>query len=259
MNFTDSIIMDGVRVTSAGYLVSNAKVAAIGIQTYRGYEVGKPEKDWVRVFRSEDEVFARDAMASFAHLPCCNDHPAEMITSENWKLHCIGFTSGDIARDQGHLRVPLMLTDASAVAAVKAGKMALSAGYRCDLDWTPGTTASGDQYDAKQLRIRANHVALVDVARGAGCCLGDGWTNPASTKDHDMDDARDARQAYVDYLEDAYRGGHPAERRPDPAAVFEASARAAVAANQRILARRPDAGAGYSELRSRLSDAWRAA
>jgi hypothetical protein len=60
----------------------------------------------------------------------------------------------------------MMLRDAEAIQAFKEGKNQLSVGYDCDLDWTPGITEDGDEYDASQSNIKANHLAVVTNARG---------------------------------------------------------------------------------------------
>lgn len=79
MKFTDRVTIAGTRRRDDGYLVADARVARTGIQVYAGWEVGKPEKDTVRVYRPEGEVFARDAMASFAHRPS----PTIILTSRS--------------------------------------------------------------------------------------------------------------------------------------------------------------------------------
>lgn len=165
MKFTDTVTIAGTRLRDDGYLVADARVARTGIQVYAGFEVDKPEKEFVRVYRPAAEVFSRDAMASFAHRPVTNDHPAENVTADNWKQHAVGNTSDEIARDGELLRVPLMVSDAAAIKAISGGKRQLSAGYTCDLAWTPGKTESGEEYDAVQTNIRANHVAIVSRGR----------------------------------------------------------------------------------------------
>lgn len=174
MQLFDQVTLGDSRITRDGYLVADAKVARVGIQTYAGHEVGKPDRDVVRVYRSPEEVFARDSLASFAHRPVTNDHPPEMVTATNWKRHAIGDLSGEVVRDGDHIRVPLTLMDKGAIDELKAGKRELSAGYTCDLDWTPGKSPSGEAYDARQVAIRINHVALVDAGRaGTTCRIGD--------------------------------------------------------------------------------------
>jgi hypothetical protein len=60
-----------------------------------------------------------------------------------------------------------MLTDSAAIEAFQNGEAReLSVGYTTDLSWTPGVTPDGATYDGVQRSIRANHHALVPVARG---------------------------------------------------------------------------------------------
>lgn len=182
MLFTDKIALSGTRRTGDGYLVADARVARTGIQIYAGREVGKPEMDQVRVFRPEAEVFSTDALASFAHRPVTNDHPAEAVSAGNWKRHSVGMTGGEIARDGEFVRVPMTVMDQAAIDAVEAGKRELSMGYACDLDFTAGTTPDGAAYDAIQKNIRGNHLAIVAAGRaGPQCRIGDSW---AAIPDH---------------------------------------------------------------------------
>lgn len=174
MDLFDSVILGDARVTRDGYLVADARIARTGIQVYAGYEVGKPDLAKVRVYRPEAEVFAKDAMASFAHRPVTIEHPSEAVTAGNWKKYAVGDTGGEVARDGDFVRVPLTLMDQAAIEALRAGKRELSAGYSCDLEWTAGTTPQGEAYDAVQKNIRANHLAIVDAARaGPECRIGD--------------------------------------------------------------------------------------
>lgn len=168
MRFSDAITLDGgLRETADGYRVGDARVSrANNIQIYAGREVGRPDLSMVRVFRPEAEVFADRAMASAAYRPITVDHPPESVAAQNWKKYSRGQSGGEISRDGDFLRVPLVLMDSSAIAEFEAGKRELSVGYDCELDWTPGKTADGAEYDASQRNIRFNHIALVDRARG---------------------------------------------------------------------------------------------
>jgi hypothetical protein len=70
--------------------------------------------------------------------------------------------------------LPLILKDAKGIGQVESGKRELSAGYTCELDWTPGTTADGHAFDASQRKIKINHLAIVDAARaGSKARIGD--------------------------------------------------------------------------------------
>lgn len=181
MLITDTVALVGDRrTTQDGYLVAAARIARTGVQTYRGAEMGRTDLATVRVWRPEEEVFAADALASMAHRPVTLDHPAEPVTSANWKAHSVGQVGGEVARDGDYVRVPLVLMDHAAIDAVIAGKRQLSVGYAAEIDWTPGTTPAGEAYDAVQRRIRANHLAVVDAARaGPACRIGDAWNATA--------------------------------------------------------------------------------
>lgn len=172
MHLTDTITLDGLRRTADGYLVADARVARTGIQIYSGREVdpenayGMRDRETVRVYRPEAEVFARDAMATYAYRPVTIEHPREAVTADNWRSLAVGQTGGDVARDGEFVRVPLVLMDAAAIRAVEAGKRQLSMGYTTDLKFEDGQTPAGEQYDAVQTNFRMNHLAVVSAARG---------------------------------------------------------------------------------------------
>ncbi|ULJ73604.1 DUF2213 domain-containing protein [Rhizobium gallicum] len=175
MNFTDAVTVAGTRRRDDGYLVADARIARTGIQTYLGSEVGKPDMSTVKVYRPGSEVFADDTLKSAAHRPVTNDHPPELVTSENWKKYSVGQTSDEITGEGIFIRVPLMVSDEAAIKDIEAGKQELSAGYTCDLDFTAGVTPTGEAYDAIQKNIRINHVAVVRAGRaGSKVRIGDG-------------------------------------------------------------------------------------
>lgn len=158
-----------VKITADGYLVATPRVARTGIQLYYGRELGVAGVDANKIFkvyRPEDQVFAKDSMASFAYKPVCDDHPPENVTVNNWAKYSKGQLSGDVARDGDFIRVPMALMDASLVKKYKDGKAEISMGYECEIVWQAGTTPTGDAYDASQKTIRINHGAIVDAARG---------------------------------------------------------------------------------------------
>jgi hypothetical protein len=160
-------LLDAVTKHKDGYLIADAKVARVGLQKYKGFEVGLPDRDNVVLYRPASEVFATDSMRSHANKPVTLTHPKQMVDSKTWGKVAKGFSGSDVVRDGEYVRVPLMLTDAAAIAAYERGKAReLSVGYTTDIDWTAGTTPSGEPYDGVQREIRTNHHALVPVARG---------------------------------------------------------------------------------------------
>jgi hypothetical protein len=180
MQLFDAVTLGEPRLTRDGYLVADAKIARTGIQLYTGKEVdpenaqGFRDRAVVRVYRSEAEVFSTDAMASFAHKPITDDHPAEAVSSKNWKAHSVGMTGNEIARDGAFIRVPMVVMDAASIQNWKDGKRELSCGYESQIVFDAGTTPEGEAYDAIQTNIRGNHLAIVGRGRaGSECRIGD--------------------------------------------------------------------------------------
>lgn len=169
----DMVQMEGVRETEDGYLVAVAPVARTGIQLYAGYEVdpdnkhGLRDRATVRVYRSPSEVFKKDTLHSFAFRPVTNDHPPKMVDSKSWKQYSVGQTGGEVdASDGKFVRVPLVLMDEATIQDYRDGKRQLSMGYTTALDFNPGTTPDGEEYDVSQTDMRMNHLAVVRRARG---------------------------------------------------------------------------------------------
>ncbi len=165
----DAFVLDkaaNVHYTADGYLAANPRIARTGIQIYGGDEVGRPELELVRVLRPESEVFAPDAVSTYAHLPVTDEHPKQMLNAKNWAEYVKGETGDEILRDGKAVRIPMMLRDAATIQGFKDGKNQLSVGYICDLDWSSGKTDDGEAYDCIQRNIRANHLAVVPAARG---------------------------------------------------------------------------------------------
>ena len=169
MAFEETSMLDAstdLRVTQDGYLIASPRVARTGVQLYRGIEVGRPDLAEVRVYRPESEVMSKDAMSSLAWKPITIEHPDEPVTAKNWRDLAVGHLSDEVVRDGEFIRVPLRLMDAEAIDIVRGGKKQLSVGYTAVLKWGDGKTDSGEEYDAIQTSIRANHVAITHTARG---------------------------------------------------------------------------------------------
>lgn len=203
MILSDRLTIDGMKRTRDGYLVADVRAARVGIQEYAGSEVGKPDMAVVRIYRPADMVFNKDAMASFTSIPVTVDHPSEAVTADNWKRYAVGNTGEDIARDGEFIRVPIIVKDAAAIRAIEGGKRQLSMGYTTDLDWTPGVTADGLTYDAKQTNLTGNHLAIVSAARGGPALTIDG-DNSVATKTITFDglplETTDAGEAAINKL-----------------------------------------------------------
>ncbi|PHP66541.1 hypothetical protein CSC94_12690 [Zhengella mangrovi] len=173
--FVDAAEVAGTRITKDGYLVGHARTARTGIQTYAGWELGKPELERVNVYRPERSVFAKDSLASFAGKPITDNHPDEIVNAENWSDYARGQIGEEVARDGEAVRISLALMDKGLIDKVQAGKRELSVGYRAELEWVDGVAPDGTPFQAIQKNIFVDHVAVVDRGRaGPDFRIGDG-------------------------------------------------------------------------------------
>lgn len=178
---TDTVSLGDVRVSDSGYLDAFARTVRTGVQQYMGRELERPDLGMVNVYRPESEVFSHDSLHSFAQIPVTLDHPPAGVNAKNWRQVARGTTGTEVLRDGEFLRIGLKVKDADAVQAVRDGKCELSAGYRCQLVWEDGIAPDGTPYQAKQVGIVADHVAIVARGRaGAQCRIGDSWPSDPS-------------------------------------------------------------------------------
>jgi hypothetical protein len=81
------------RLTREGFLIcEGVPVSRTGTLLYAPGELPIPPgpDGLVRVHRSEDEVFAPSAVASFEGKAVCDMHPGVDVTPANWRLHAVG-------------------------------------------------------------------------------------------------------------------------------------------------------------------------
>lgn len=146
-------------VLTSGWLRVDAYLTRTGIFTYLN-----PDGTLRRELRLPEEVFSPATLDSFAMVPVTNDHPPGLLDADNTRQFQVGQLSENIKRDGDFVASRLLVTDAAAIADIRAGKVELSCGYDCELEMTPGKTDAGE-YDAIQRNIRGNHVAIVDKGR----------------------------------------------------------------------------------------------
>jgi hypothetical protein len=175
VRFEDVGSVSSRKKTPEGFLVVTADFARTGIQKYHVGELLRdevPERfranpmQVVKVLRHEDQVFDRQSMASFEHKPVTDGHPPQFVNSKNFRDFQIGLSRGNVAQHKDKLRVGLTIQDAKAIKRVEDGVDYLSAGYDAEIAWESGEHPIHGHYDAKQMNIRGNHIAVVDKARG---------------------------------------------------------------------------------------------
>lgn len=169
------------KYTDEGFLVVPARISRTGIQEYLAVEMGLQDRnptDVIRVFRPEEEVFADASLASFANKPVTNNHPPELVNAANAKEYSVGHAGPEVVRDGSFAKTELFVIDAQSIEDIESGKAELSNGYTADIDWTPGVSPDGEQYDAVQRNIKGNHIAIVERGRaGRDCRVADQLPN----------------------------------------------------------------------------------
>ncbi|BAU93397.1 putative bacteriophage protein [Methylorubrum populi] len=168
-----AIIPPRLETTPEGFLICrDVPLARTGEQTYYAHELPSiPAKNGqIIAVRDEDEVFSEAAIESFRGKPFTDDHPDEDVDTKNWRTLMRGVVMNP-RRGEGELSDRLlgdiMVYDPTTIAKIRAGKREVSNGYDADYEAIePGR--------ARQIRIRGNHVSLVDEGRcGPSCAIRD--------------------------------------------------------------------------------------
>ena len=150
--------------TPEGFLVChNVPIARTGMYEYLGKEIGANDKadEIVKVYRSPEEVFNLAAIASFEGKTATDEHPSELITSDNNSL----VDKGDVTnvrqgtgKESDLLLADLVIKDNILISEIEQGKREVSCGYDCVYEENEDGTYS-------QKQIRGNHVAIVQTGR----------------------------------------------------------------------------------------------
>lgn len=160
---TGAPIVPGFRVLGDGSLAIPARISRTGILEYTYDE---PEGEaaggrTVREYRSPAEVFAPESLESFKGITVCYLHPDSEVNPDNWQSVSIGTVADNVRPDGIFVACDVIVKTADAIAMVKSGEAReCSAGYTCGIIEEPGTSPEGEPYDAIQVGILANHVAL---------------------------------------------------------------------------------------------------
>lgn len=148
--------------TNEGYMMADAVITKAGVFSYR-----MPDGQVRHELRPPDEVFHADSMKTAEMLPITNDHPYSSggyVCAKNAKQLAVGYTGQKVRQDAMNLRAPVKITTEEGVKAIEAGQRELSLGYKCRVVREDGVW-EGKPYTHKQVRIRYNHLALVQQAR----------------------------------------------------------------------------------------------
>lgn len=179
--------------TKEGFLIcEGVPISRTGILLYAPGELPIPPgpDGLIRVHRNEDAVFLDASLRSFEGKSVVDLHPGVDVTPSNWRRFAVGHVQ-HVRRGEGanadKVIADLVVKDAAAIAAIRAGKRHVSCGYDAHYRvFAPG--------NAQQTNIIGNHVALVPQGRaGATCSIGDA-DMPAATSRTFLDRIRSAFQ-----------------------------------------------------------------
>lgn len=171
--YTTEKISDTRELTPEGFLLCRDVVLArTGTMEYYRYElppdvVGSGNKnDVILIYRSPEEVFAPESIASANGKPVVNNHPEDSVGPSNWNYLALGVIMYP-RQEADTLIADLLITSQQGIDLVNKGKTQLSCGY--DADYT-----KTGMFEGEQSNIRINHVAFVDAGRcGQLCSIGD--------------------------------------------------------------------------------------
>ncbi len=159
--FDQISLRPNIERTPEGYLKGDAIVTRTGIFLYKN-----PDGTIRKELRHPRDVFSSASMATLRMLPIVSGHPDELfVTAENAKDLQVGSTGENYQVDGDYIICPLIITDKTAIESIEQGRRELSLGYEISYADLDGGEWEGEHYDLRQIEIRYNHLAIVDLAR----------------------------------------------------------------------------------------------
>lgn len=155
--------------TDDGFLRCPARILREGVMPYHKSELeGVPESipgDVVSMYVGIDTMSSAQSLRTLEGMPVVvGDHC--WITPANAAAGRHGNVAGAPRIEGAYIVVDLLITDPEAMADIEAGKYPeISAAYHADAQFEPGSF-DGQPYDARQLGLRYNHIAV--IAQGTG-------------------------------------------------------------------------------------------
>lgn len=169
------------QLADGSLLCKDVPIARTGTQQYLSEELNQEDlipdaNGLITAYRTEDEVFSPETMASFEGMAVTLDHPEDgegniiFVNPANFAELAHGHIQ-NVRRGTGD-KTDLLIADVlvkrqEGIDAINAGKNQVSCGY--DAKYIPAGVGK-----AKQTEITGNHLAIVDKGRaGSRCAIGD--------------------------------------------------------------------------------------
>lgn len=160
MNFRADILQmrsDGQDPVT-GILRGRATLAKEGVYTY-----SDGTRTW-REYTPASVLTDKAWLDSLRLSPVTLNHPREMVTADNAKALAVGAIGDTVLTVGSAIAAPITVWDRQAADAAKTTHREVSLGYHAHTVDEAGVW-NGQNYDSKQTRRVANHVALVDRGR----------------------------------------------------------------------------------------------
>jgi hypothetical protein len=155
----DKIVIPKLTVTKEGYLRGDAIVTRTGVFKYMNAD-GTTRLE----LRHPDDILKQDSLNTLKSIPVTNDHPKELVTTDNVDKLLVGMTGETVKLDGNSILTTLTITHKDAINIVNRGKQELSLGYKVDVIEEDGEY-EGEKYTHRQTNVDYNHLAIVEVAR----------------------------------------------------------------------------------------------
>lgn len=157
-----SKISDNIAKLNNGCLICyNVPIARTGTYKYLREELGLEGSGIVEVYRTPEEVFSKEAIASFEGKAFTDTHPPEDVTADNWYQYSKGELTNvhkGTGEQENFLVADILVRDPIVINEIVSGiKREISAGYDCCY-----VERDGKVY---QTSIVGNHAALVQAGR----------------------------------------------------------------------------------------------
>lgn len=177
MSHSATHFFDRRTIDSNGHLhVPNCRVTKASVDKYLGTETGGSSvrgfhaMDMISIYRDEKELIK--SLSSFDTVPLMVEHV--ITTADDPKKDLLVGAATNPRWEAPYVIMDLTIWDQAGIDLIESKEQAeLSAGYSRDLDWTPGKSPDGLQFDARMFNIKCNHVALVRKGRVDGAVVAD--------------------------------------------------------------------------------------
>lgn len=155
----DKIVIPKMSVTKDGFLKGDAIVTRTGVFKYMNAD-GSTRLE----LRHPDDILKQDSLDTLKSIPVTNDHPKELVTTENVDKLLVGMTGETVKLDGDSILTTLTITHKDAIDIVNRGKQELSLGYKVDVLEEEGEY-NGEKYTHRQTNVDYNHLAIVEKGR----------------------------------------------------------------------------------------------